>query len=114
MPRQSNCHALLELARFAEAGEVLDEEDPIPEKYSLEVSSPGLFRPLRKPKHFRQSVGRLARIRLEDAFRPEQKDRGLRGMIVDAGDEGFTLESGGATIKLPYEGVRSAKLDPDL
>ena len=46
-----------------EAGTILDVEDIIKGAYSLEVSSPGLDRPLVKPEHFTQSIGKRARVR---------------------------------------------------
>jgi ribosome maturation factor RimP len=45
-------------------GHALDAADPIPNAYLLEVSSPGLDRPLRKAEDYRQSVGKLVRLKL--------------------------------------------------
>jgi len=55
----------------------LDEEDFIEEAYILEVSSPGLTRPLKKPKDFERSIGRMVEIRL---FRAED---GIRDMTAE-------------------------------
>ena len=42
----------------------LDQHDPIPSRYTLEVTSPGVERSLRRPEHFRREVGKLVAIRL--------------------------------------------------
>jgi ribosome maturation factor RimP len=47
--------------------EILDEKDPIPQAYYLEVSSPGLERPLKKPRDFEKALGNLVEIRLYKA-----------------------------------------------
>lgn len=93
---------------------LLDEHDPIPNEYSLEVSSPGLFRPLRAPKHFRQAVGKIAKLSLAPEVLPERKNRQVRGTIAGAGERGVILDVGGEQLELPYTAVRRAKLDPDL
>jgi ribosome maturation factor RimP len=94
--------------------EELDAQDPVPNEYSLEVSSPGLFRPLRTPKHFRQAAGKLAKLSLAPEVLTERKSRQVRGTIESADEQGLRLNVDGETIELPYAAVRRAKLDPDL
>jgi ribosome maturation factor RimP len=66
----------------------LDEIDPIPGRYSLEVSSPGLERPLRRPAHFARAVGEMITVKT----RPQVPgDRRRSGRLVAADDEGFDL-----------------------
>lgn len=99
------------------AGRLLDVEDPIPQAYSLEVSSPGLFRPLRELKHFRQSVGKWAKLTLTpDAPKAlgGGKKRQLRGVISGVEGETVQLEIEGERITLAKDEIRGAKLDPDL
>jgi ribosome maturation factor RimP len=67
-------------------------------QYSVEVSSPGFARPLRKPAHFRGAVGRRVSIRT-----PER--RRLRGEVVDAGDRAVTVRAGDDDIEVPYEQI---------
>ena len=95
-------------------GPILDEQDPIEQAYSLEVSSPGLFRPLRKPKHFRQAVGKLVKLHLAPGSLPERKQRQMRGTIAQAGDTGVVIESGEERLELTFEAIRKAHLDPGL
>jgi ribosome maturation factor RimP len=63
--------------------------------YSVDVSSPGLERPLRKPEHFRQVVGR--RVKLKTAGRSK-----LRGEVRSAGDDAVTVAADGGEIEIPY------------
>ena len=63
----------------------LDLRDPIPNRYTLEVSSPGLERRLRRPEHFAKSIGSTVTLKLRDG-----KTR-LSGEIVEATETGVTL-----------------------
>ena len=65
---------------------MLDREDPIPQEYLLEVSSPGLERRLTRPEHFAAYVGRPVRARL---IRPlENGQRELCGILLRAEEDG--------------------------
>ena len=66
--------------------------------YSVDVSSPGLDRPLRRPEHFRNALGRRVQLRTEERKR-------LRGEVVDAGDAAVTLQTGNESINVPYEEI---------
>ena len=66
----------------------LDEDDPIPGHYTLEVTSPGLERQLRTPAHFQREVGKSVTIRLSD---PSADPRRLDGALVAADDRTATL-----------------------
>ncbi len=67
-------------------------------EYAVDVSSPGLERPLRKPEHFRNAVGRTVTLRT-----PERKR--LKGEIVGAGERSVLVQSGGDTVEIPYDQV---------
>jgi ribosome maturation factor RimP len=67
-------------------------------EYAIDVSSPGLDRPLRKPEHFRNAVGRTVTLRT-----PERKR--LKGEIVSAGERFVVVQSDGDTIEIPYDQV---------
>ncbi|HZR36126.1 MAG TPA: ribosome maturation factor RimP, partial [Nevskia sp.] len=66
-----------------EVAATLDVEDPIKQAYQLEVSSPGLDRPLVKPEHFRRFRGDLAKIELLAPL-PGSNRRRFRGELLDA------------------------------
>lgn len=104
-----DCGAVSELA-----GRILEVEDPVPNAFSLEVSSPGVFRPLKTPTHFRQSLGKLAKLTLAAGAVGEEESLSLRGRITEVTEEAITLETEGKTVLVPLEGIRKARLDPDL
>jgi ribosome maturation factor RimP len=66
--------------------------------YSVDVSSPGLERPLRKPAHFRNVVGRRV------ALRTDQRKR-LRGEVLAAGDRSVTVQTEAESVDIPYEAI---------
>ena len=66
--------------------------------YSVDVSSPGLERPLRKPEHFRRVVGR--RVKLKTAERSR-----LRGEVRRADESGVTVAADGREVDIPYEQI---------
>ena len=80
----------------------LDEAvpDPLPGRYTLEVSSPGLERHLRTPAHFRRFVGTLINVKLTAAAAGDG-DRRFRAVLEDADDEGFS--AGGR--RLSYDDI---------
>ena len=78
---------------------------------AMEVLVDGLRTNL--PELFDSEGYRRRRTATVQAVKAKHKER-LKGFEKEVGEEGFTLESEGAKIELPYEGVRSAKLDPDL
>ncbi len=78
---------------------MLDEHDPIPGRYTLEVSSPGLERKLRTTEHFRGAIGEQVKIKL---FPGGDELRRREGRLVDVSDEHIILrdEAGDAVIAL--------------
>ena len=66
--------------------------------YSVDVSSPGLERPLRRKEHFRSVVGRRVSLRTESRRR-------FRGEVVDAGDRVVTVHAGGEDVEIPYDEI---------
>jgi ribosome maturation factor RimP len=85
-PGGVDLQALTDANRVVSA--VLDEHDPIPGRYTLEVSSPGVERTLRTPAHFTKAIGETVSIKT----RPQVPgDRRLRGQVAAADDRGFML-----------------------
>jgi ribosome maturation factor RimP len=77
------------LSRLSRAiSRTLDEHDPIPGKYLLEVSSPGLERPLRRPEHYQGAVDTEVTIK---TVAGTEGDRRVRGVLVAADDESATV-----------------------
>ena len=71
--------------------------------YTVDVSSPGIDRPLRKPEHFRNVVGRNVTLRT-----PSRKR--LRGEVTDATDSAVTVQTDNESVEVPYEEILRGNL----
>jgi ribosome maturation factor RimP len=87
---------------------LLDVEDPIPGHYTLEVSSPGLDRPLREPRHFRRHTGKRARVVVREKVEGANV---ILGVISDASDKAVRLVVEGREVDIPYENISRARLE---
>jgi ribosome maturation factor RimP len=85
----------------------LDLRDPIPGRYTLEVSSPGLERTLRSPEHFARCLGRKAVVKTRERLLPESHR--IEGVIAAASEESVRLETGSGEVDVPYGQLRSAR-----
>jgi len=95
---------------------VLDVEDPIAQPYHLEVSSPGIDRPLRTPAHYRHFIGSDAKIQLGIPLALATGERrNFKGTLLRVSDDGavVSIECDGNTYDLPLENIEHAKLVPD-
>ena len=86
---------------------LLDEHNPIPHSYTLEVSSPGLERPLKKPADYGRFTG--SKIRL-NTFVPVEGRRKFKGVLVASDNHSVTLDTEGNRVVIPMEQVASARL----
>jgi ribosome maturation factor RimP len=93
-----------------EVAALLDVKDPIRSQYNLEVSSPGLARPLFTAAHYREFVGHAAQINL---FAPLDGRRKFSGQILSADEHAVTIEQDGSEVTLDIDNVFKAKLIPD-
>jgi ribosome maturation factor RimP len=110
-----------------ELSAVLDVEDPITHPYSLEVSSPGLDRPLRAAAHFERFVGQVARVTLHQGINGRRNFKGtlvsvVPGLLDASGHDEHTFEQADVTItinvdgteyRLPFNDIENARLVPD-
>jgi len=87
---------------------ILDVEDVVSVRYTLEVSSPGLDRPLRSARDFRRQRGRLAKVKLQRPAADGQ--RVLRGRLLEVTDASFTMDVDGNVHDVQLEDVEEAKL----
>ena len=90
-----------------EISRALDLKDPIPGRYTLEVSSPGLERSLKRPEHFQLSVGR--RVVVKTSERLAGNSHRLEGQIADAADGSVRIATPEGEIEVPYEQVKTAR-----
>jgi ribosome maturation factor RimP len=89
-----------------EISEALDDENPLPGGFELEVSSPGLERPLRRPGHFAKAVGSLVKIKTKaDA----DGNRRLDGTITAADADGVTVETPVGPHRVAYGDIERAR-----
>lgn len=91
--------------------DVLDAQDPIPGNYTLEVSSPGIERPLRTARHFALFPGETVYVEMVHAV---DERRRFKGRLVAAEEETIEVEVDGRTHRLPIAGIRRAHLAPDI
>lgn len=90
---------------------VLDVEDPVPGQYALEVSSPGLDRPLVRPEHFRRFAGHEVQV---ETRQPQDGRRRFRGVLIEEREGLITLRCEDRTVELHLDALRSARLVPEL
>ncbi len=89
-------------------GEVVEAVDPFPGSYTLEVSSPGLDRPLRRPADFERFAGDAVQVRMAG----HEGRRTFTGTLVGLRDGDVVVECDDGTHALPLADVQSAKLRP--
>jgi ribosome maturation factor RimP len=94
-----------------EVAATLDVEDAISSAYRLEISSPGLDRPLVKPEHYRRFKGETARIQ---TLAPIAGRRRFQGVLLDASDDAVSIETADGPITLPLADIDKAKLVPNF
>jgi ribosome maturation factor RimP len=89
-------------------GRELDHADPIPGRYHLEVSSPGLERTLRTPAHFRRAVGETVAVRTHAGV---DEDRRAQGEVVAADDDAVTIRdpATGEERRIVYADIERAR-----
>lgn len=90
--------------------ETLDELDPIPSSFTLEVSSPGLSRPLRKPRDFERFAGQTVQVSLV----PGEGRRRYTGTLLGIEDGSVSLEVDGQRVSVSYDDIRKCTIKPDF
>ena len=92
-----------------EIGTILDVEDPLPFAYTLEVSSPGLDRPLRTIEDYRRFTGRLAKVVVSE---PVDNQKAFEGWLRGVEDEVVLLEApNGRLHQLPVRLITRGRLE---
>ncbi|MDP6944844.1 MAG: ribosome maturation factor RimP [Myxococcota bacterium] len=89
-------------------GPVLDVEDVIRSAYNLEVSSPGLDRPLKRPEHFRLAVGMTVRLKTRV---PIDGESFFVAELLRADEDGVEISVRGEERCIPYRHIRQARLE---
>lgn len=90
---------------------LLDVEDPIPGDYQLEISSPGMDRPLFTPAHFQRFKGSLARLQL---LRPLDGRRKFKARLLGLEAGHVIVQDGETKFEIPFELIDKARLVPEF
>ena len=88
--------------------EVLEEKDPIEGKYVLEVSSPGLDRPLTKLEHFSRYIGYLIKLETIDMVEKRKRFKGTIESVSDKGEISLKMEE--EVYNIAYDNISKAKI----
>ena len=101
----SDCEAL-----SRRVSDLMDEKDPIPEAYFLEVSSPGLNRTLFTEAHYKRFVGREVMVKLTKAV---EGKKSIKGILKEVNEENIIVEAD-TLISIPKEKIKSANIEGEI
>jgi ribosome maturation factor RimP len=89
---------------------LIDVEDPIRGQFNLEISSPGMDRPLRRLKDFQRFTGSL--VKLKTAM-PLDGQRNFKGRLLEANEDVLVIETDTEEISLPMNAIEKARIVPE-
>lgn len=101
----SDCEAL-----SRRVSDLMDEKDPIPEAYFLEVSSPGLNRTLFTESHYKRFVGREVLVKLTKAI---DGKKSIKGVLKEVNEENIIVEAD-TLISIPKEKIKSTNIEGEI
>jgi ribosome maturation factor RimP len=90
------------------AGDLLDAKDPVPRSYNLEVSSPGINRPLKKKGDFERFAGQKVLIKTRELI---DGRRNFRGVLHGIREDFIVVSSEKTTFNIPFKLIAKARLD---
>ena len=90
---------------------VIDVEDPVSGKFNLEVSSPGMDRPLRRAEDFQQFSGEVVKIKTSMPF---EGQRNFKGLLKGLEEDLVIVECDDKEVRLPITAIDKARLVPDF
>ena len=93
-----------------ELSAVLDEQEVVEGAYTLEVSSPGINRPLKRPEHYRRFIGKKVRVRTRDLV---QGRRSFLGSLLDVSGEKIAVDQDGARVEIPFALIEKSNYEHD-
>ena len=93
-----------------ELSALLDVHDVVEGAYTLEVSSPGINRPLKLPQHFKRFVGKTIRVRTRDLV---QGRRSFLGSLLDVMDDKIAVNQDGTRFEIPFAVIEKANYEHD-
>jgi ribosome maturation factor RimP len=100
-----------ELGRVSrQLSELLDTQDIVEGSYTLEVSSPGINRPLKKPEHFQRFIGKRVRVRTGDMI---EGRRSFLGILKEVTGEKIRVEVEGKQYDIPFSMIEKSNYEHD-
>jgi ribosome maturation factor RimP len=100
-----------ELSRVSrELSDLLDANDVVEGAYTLEVSSPGINRPLKRPEHFVPFVGKKVRVRTREMINGR---RSFLGQLLEVSEEKIALSQDGARCEIPFAQIEKSNYEHD-
>jgi ribosome maturation factor RimP len=87
---------------------LLDVEEFCRTPYTLEVSSPGLDRPLTRPRDFRRAIDRKVTVRMVDT---ENRQKTVSGTVMAVTEESISLDIGAQTVEVPFSRIQSGRVE---
>ena len=88
------------------ASRLLDDNDLVPGRYTLEITSPGLERPLRCPEHYARAVGETISVKLGPHVEGQRR---IQGLLMECDDDGITIENNGVPHRMSFNDITKAK-----
>ncbi|HEX2230141.1 MAG TPA: ribosome maturation factor RimP [Candidatus Binatia bacterium] len=100
-----------DISRVSRAlSDVLDAENAIDSAYTLEVSSPGINRPLKRPEHFARFLGKRIRVRTRDII---EGRRSFLGILNDVSNDKIVLAQDGRDYNIPFSVIEKSNYEHD-
>jgi ribosome maturation factor RimP len=90
--------------------ELLDSQDAVPGAYTLEVSSPGINRPLKRPEHFARFIGKRIRVRTRVII---DNRRSFLGILQQVLEDRITLSQDGKEYQIPFSMIEKSNYEHD-
>ena len=103
-----NMEELSQVSR--ELGALLDEHDIVEGAYTLEVSSPGINRPLKSPEQFKRFIGKRVRVRTRELI---QGRRSFLGPLLDVSTDRIALNQDGTRFEIPFAVIEKSNYEHD-
>lgn len=88
------------------ASRLLDDNDIVPGRYTLEITSPGLERPLRRPEHYARAMGETISVKLGPQI---EGARRIQGVLTGCDDDGITIEENGILHRVAFSDITKAR-----
>ncbi|HEX9786578.1 MAG TPA: ribosome maturation factor RimP [Candidatus Binatia bacterium] len=93
-----------------ELSALLDEHDAVDGAYTLEVSSPGINRPLKLPEHFKRFLGKTVRVRTRELV---QGRRSFLGPLLEVSTDRIALNQDGTRVEVPFAVIEKSNYEHD-